>query len=189
MRPGLLVCSGLLSRAPERHPQIDAAVLAERRDRLARPRVDGGEVAGVEVEEPPVRAVRALPVVHARGRRSRPGSGCVQISFPVAASSATMALPVPWTYITPSTTSGLNVMVPVDRIGPGHLELRHVRLVDFLERAELRGVRATAVGFPGRVGLVAGPAVASATPARLGGQATRASVAQARMTATDLRIE
>ena len=42
-----------------------------------------------------------------------PWFGWVQISLPVAASRATMALPVPCTYITLSTTIGLNTIVPV----------------------------------------------------------------------------
>ena len=61
MRPGLLVCSGLRAVAPQRHAQVDPAVVAERRDRLAGLRVDRGQEAGVEIEQPAIRAVRRSP--------------------------------------------------------------------------------------------------------------------------------
>ena len=42
-----------------------------------------------------------------------PMFGCVQISLPVAASSATMALALPCTYMTLSMTMGLKITLPV----------------------------------------------------------------------------
>ena len=43
---------------------IDFAVVAERRDRIARARVDRRQHALIEVEQSPVGAVLALPVIH-----------------------------------------------------------------------------------------------------------------------------
>ena len=53
--------------APQRHAQIHAPVRSERRNRLAGLRVDGGEVAGVEVQQPAIRPIGALPVIDPSG--------------------------------------------------------------------------------------------------------------------------
>ena len=71
-RPGLLVCSGLRSgsgksRRAKAHAQIHAAVVAERRDGLARLRVDGREIAAGHVEQPLILAVGTAPVVEPAG--------------------------------------------------------------------------------------------------------------------------
>ncbi len=55
----------------ERDPQIHAAVVAEAGNQIAALRVDGGEVAACDEQQPAIRAIGTLPVVHpARAHRS-----------------------------------------------------------------------------------------------------------------------
>ena len=103
-----------LRRLPvERDPQIHAAVVAEASNRIAGLRVDGREVAAGNEQQPAIRAIGTLPIVHPARAASFPASALRQISLPVAASTAASVLPDACRYITPSTTSGLRMTVPV----------------------------------------------------------------------------
>ena len=111
--------------------QIDAPVLAKRGNRLARARIDRAEEVIAGEQEPSVVSVLALPIIDAAVRDDLvSGSGaCVQISLPVAASSATMELFLARTYIARRATSGLKKYLLSSPVGvcPCDFQLMHIR--------------------------------------------------------------
>lgn len=108
MRPGLLVWSGgKVDIAIQADAYVDATVIAEALNRVARPRIDGRQIPRVQVEQTVIGAVFALPIIDASLRH------CARVRmnppfFPVTASSTTMELFLASTYMVPSTMSGLN---------------------------------------------------------------------------------
>ena len=152
MRPGLLVPTGPGRLPLHRVAQIDTAVVAERRDQLTILRVHGDDVAPLQVDEPAVGSIRTLPVVHpARaGRRHAflapdllAGRRIDRGERAAADRGVHHAV----------DDDGIEDAVAGDGKAPGHLELRHVLLVDLIERGVLRGMRTARVGLPGRVRL------------------------------------
>ncbi len=138
--------------APQRRAQVDAAIVTKRGNGLAGAGVDGGDVAGVQIDQPAIRPVGAFPVVQAAGA----DASLVRMGPDLLAGGGVQGHD--------GVAGALHVHHVVhhdrvehdragDRIGPGHLELRDVRLVDLGQRRELRRMGAAAICRPGGVGL------------------------------------
>ena len=157
--------------APQRDAQIHAAVLAERGDRVASLGVDRGQVPGIQIHQPAILAVLALPVVEA----ARANRALIRVAPQLLArrriegdDGVAGALHVHHVV----HDDGIERDIPGHRIGPGDLQLRDIGLVDLVERGVLRRVRAALIGRPGGVRLGAAAAVrldcaASVTMARV----------------------
>src|SRR5690606_3645142 len=127
--------------------QVDAAVVAERRDRLARARVDRGQMALVDIEEPPVRAILALPVADA---------ACADLAF-VGVHPDLLARRRVERDDRAALREHVHHAVDDDRIeevvlaglvGPSDLQLRDVALVDLSERRVLRRIDTAEILIP-----------------------------------------
>ena len=105
MRPGIAGLQSARSIAIEANAEIRPPVIAEAVDGLAGARVDRREISRVDIEQPPIRAILALPIIHTASSHSARVRMDPQF-LPVAASSATKELFFASTYITPSTTIG-----------------------------------------------------------------------------------
>ena len=152
MRPGLLVCSGTDGRHVAIQPDadVDASVVAERGDGVAGPRVDGPQRSRVQVEEPAIRSIGALPIVDAAI-----GDGALVPARP-------FLLPRHRVERHDRVVARQHVHRPIDddrieavapgiggRIGPRHFQPGDVRPVDLIERRVLRRVGAAEVLRPG----------------------------------------
>ena len=157
IRPGLPVCSGRRLRdvAMQADPDVHLAVVAERRrsccrsSRRSRSGIRRSCTAGGAPSDP------CSPSSSCRDRRRRLRCDASRLSLPVAASIATIDRLAPSTYITLSTTIGLNRTVPSPAgKRPRDLELLHVGLVDLLQRRILRGIGSAEILGPRRVRFV-----------------------------------
>ena len=150
IRPGLLVCSGLRACA-QRHAQIHSAVLAERRNRFASLGVDGRQVSGVQIQQPAILAVPALPVVEPpRADRALVRMAPQLLSRRRIERDDRVAGAL---YHHVVDDDRVERDIPGHRMRPGDLELRNVGFIDLVERRILRRVGASLIGGPGRVGL------------------------------------
>ena len=119
MRPGLPVCSGRTFVMSRSRPRRTSTLPLSPNDSIVLPvrRVDGREVSGVDVEQPAILAIRALPVVDAavadRALRSR----APRFPFRSTRRRATIDRFLASRYITPSTTIGLNRYVRMSPVG------------------------------------------------------------------------
>ena len=118
----------------ERAAQVDAAVVAEARDGGARARVDFREEARVEIEEPAVGSVHALPIVHA----ARTDGALVRMRPELFARRGIerddLVLAREHVHHTVHDDRVEDEASLAGREGPCHLELGDVRLVDLLQR-------------------------------------------------------
>ena len=155
-RPGLLVCSGRtfgdVPAVRARGRRAGRRVLPCRSlDRLAGARVQRRQHAGVQVEQPAVVAVVALPVVDAARRdgafvRTRP-----QLAARRRVERDDLVVACEHVHDVVDDDGIEDEAALADGEAPRDLELRDVRLVDLVERRVLRRVAAAAVGAPGGV--------------------------------------
>ena len=135
--------------------QIDAPVLAERRDRLPRARIDGAQEMIAREQQPPVGAVLALPIIDpavgdhfgVRVRRKRPDLFArrrVQRDDRVVLGQNVHHA------VHHERIEGVLVVV-AGRIRPGDLQLAYVGSIDLGQRGVLRGVGCAPVVAPGFV--------------------------------------
>ena len=158
IRPGLPVCSGrTFGDVPlQADPDVHLAVVAERRDRVPGPGVDRRQESAVHVEQPAIRPIRALPVVHA----------AVADRALVAVRPDLLAARGVERDDRSVRAEHVHHAVDDDRIEPhragaggkrpGDLELLDVGLVDLLQRRVLVGIRRPEIAAPGRMRLVVG---------------------------------
>ena len=178
--PGVAGPDGAGRLPLHRLAQIDTAVVAERGDQLTVLRVHGDDVAALQVDEPAVGSIGTLPVVHPARARGRRAFLAPDLLAGRRIDRGERAAPDRGVHHAVDD-DGIEDAVAGDGKAPGHLELRHVLLVDLIERGVLRGMRTARIGLPGRVGLC------RAHDRCRAGRACPASVASAIATASPVR--
>ena len=152
MRPGLLVCSRRIVReiAIETHADVDASLIAERRDRGAGPRIDRRQRSGVQIQQPAIGPIAALPVVDA-AIADRALVGVRPLLLPGQRVERHDRVVLRQHEHRAVDDDRVEAIAPGvgGRIAPRDVQARHRRLVDLVERGILRRVGAAEILRPG----------------------------------------
>src|SRR5688572_3589465 len=145
----LINASGVPARPPYLaigvRGRINPAIVSERRDGLASPRVDRLNESLIDEDKTTIRAIRAFPVVHTSACRSTRADPELLSRGGIESGNAPTTRNVDHTIDNQRIGHGVRAR----RESPRDLKLGDVGLVDFPERRILGGVHTSAIALPG----------------------------------------